>query len=413
MNQSSQQDVEAPASGPFALQKHLGTGGFAHTYKARVLDADLVEDYGTEVVAIKIPLNKKKERVLKKEVTLNAGLYMHIRDLQASNLVRYLGFESFRNQIVMVMEYVEGGNLRERLGSIGKQKPFPIDEALPIARGILRGIGAIHHEHVFHRDIKPENVLMDGATPKIADLGIARMLASNELASTTTGTIYYMSPEILSDEGASFTSDIWSFGVTLYEMTTGQLPFGKFGTAIGTMVDLIRRGTPIPPHAVCDDIPHELSEIVMRSLKKPPGERFQSVEEVLDAIDRFERGPDTKLERELAAIREAVAAPTHPGKAEERILGLLAKHPEEPRVYQCLGELYNRLDRHLEAIKTFKKGLRHAPENAVLCWDLALAYQRVGRRSSAVRRLEQALALGLDTSLRRHAEMLLKALKGT
>ena len=411
MNQLQEQGAELPESGPFALLKHLGTGGFAHTYKARVLDGDLIEDYGTDVVAIKIPLNKKKEHVLKKEVTLNAGLYMHIRDLQASNLVRYLGFESFQNQIVMVMEYVEG-NLRDRMGSVGKQRRLDLDESLPIAKGILRGIGAIHREHVFHRDIKPENVLMDGTNPKVADLGIARMLESNELASTTTGTIYYMSPEILSDEGASFTSDIWSFGVTFYEMLTGRLPFGRFGTAIGTMVDLIRRDAPIAPHAVCDHIPYELSQIVMRTLKKPPAERFQTVDEVLAALEVFERGPDQKLERELAAIREAVTAPMRTGSAEKRLLDLLTTHPEEPRVYQCLGELYNRLDRHAEAIRVFKKGLHRAPEDALLCWDLALAYQRVGRRSSAVRRLEQALQLGLDTSLRRHAEMLLRALKG-
>src|SRR6185295_17677035 len=100
----------------------------------------------------------------------------------------------FRNQIVMAMEYISGGSLRNVIGIDKKQKRLPVEDAVRIAIGVLDGLAVIHREHVFHRDIKPENILMDGKTPKIADLGISRMLGTNELASTTTGTLYYMSP---------------------------------------------------------------------------------------------------------------------------------------------------------------------------------------------------------------------------
>ena len=181
---------------PFELLELLGTGGFAHTYRARVIDEDLASDYGTDIVAIKIPLNAKKGKILHHELELNAGIYLRIKNLDLTNIVRYLGFEIFRGQIVMAMEFVPQGSLRKLLGGPRKLKPLPTDQAVNIAIGTLNGLSVIHRERVFHRDIKPENILMCGDTPKIADLGISRMLASNELASSTAGTIYYMSPEI-------------------------------------------------------------------------------------------------------------------------------------------------------------------------------------------------------------------------
>jgi serine/threonine protein kinase len=167
-------------SEPFELLKPLGSGGFAHTYKARVLDEDLARDWGCDIVAIKVPLGRKQEHVLTKEVEMNGLLHLRLRELQAANLVSYLGFCVFRGQIVMAMQYVAGGSLRGLIGSVGAQKPLPLDQAVEITEGILAGLAAIHRERIFHRDIKPENILMDGRVPKISDLGISRMLDSNE-----------------------------------------------------------------------------------------------------------------------------------------------------------------------------------------------------------------------------------------
>jgi serine/threonine protein kinase len=193
------------------------------------LTRQLREDFGADIVALKIP-HKDKERALRREVEMQAVLHLRLKDIQAVNIVRYLGFAVFRGKMVMAMEFVEHGSLRDKLGKIGLQKRLPIEEALKIAEGALKGLAAIHQEHVFHRDIKPENILMSGHPPKVTDFGISRMLDANELASTTSGTIFYMSPEILGPEGASFTSDIWSVGATLYEMVTGKLPFWGLDT---------------------------------------------------------------------------------------------------------------------------------------------------------------------------------------
>lgn len=146
---------------------------------------------------------------MRKDFEINATLHVRLKPLRSVNLVRYLGVEIFRGQLVMAMEYVHHGSLRKKLGPLGSQKRLDISEAVEITEGILSGVAVIHQEHIIHRDIKPENILMDERTPKVADFGISRMLESNELASTTTGTLYYMSPEILGDAGADFRSAIY------------------------------------------------------------------------------------------------------------------------------------------------------------------------------------------------------------
>ena len=397
---------------PFERIRLLGTGGFARTWQVRVIDDDLREEFGTDEVAIKSPLSKEKERTLKHELELNAVLHQRVKKLHALNIARYLGFTVFDRKIVMVMEYCSGGSLRARIGKIGFQKPMPATDAVRIVKGVLNGLASIHREHIFHRDIKPENILFDGDVPKVADLGISRMLEANDFASTAMGTFPYMSPEILGPEGASFPSDIWSLGVTLYEMVTGRLPFGDKTTPIKTMVHLICSEAHVPAYKVREDVPRELSAIIDHSLHKDPSNRYGTAEQMFEALCRFERGEDAGPDRKITMLLDSLRSQGCTDSVEEQLRQLAVKHPQEPKVYQALGEFYNRCMRHSEAISTFKKGLQLSPDNALLYWDMAMAYQSMRKRVDAARCLERAIALGLDPSFQRHAAALLMALRG-
>ena len=395
---------------PFERLGELGTGGFATTWKARVLDEELIEEWGTDVVALKIP-HKDKERVLHKELEMNALLHMRLKDLQAANLVRYLGFCVYQGRIVMAMQYVSGGSLRDHIGPIGRQKPLPLEEAVDIAEAVLCGLEAIHREHIFHRDIKPENILLDGRIPKIADLGISRMLDSKELASTTTGTLFYMSPEILSQEGASFTADLWSLAVTLYEMVTGRLPLGGLGIPLGAMVNIILNAEITPPREHRPEIPEELESIILRALRREPADRFGSADEMMQHLRAWREGESDSVDAELEAARALLSSMEPAPDAEDKLKDLLDRFPDEPKAFQYLGEYYNRCQRYGDAIVIFEQGLSRVPDSALLHWDLALAYQKKGQKEEARRNIEQAMSLGLDASLQRHAAMMLKILQ--
>lgn len=401
----------------FRLVRCLGRGGFAQTYLAKVLSADLIHEYGCEMVAIKIPLDERKERALRGEVAVLEAMNLRLATQETTNLVRYLGFSVYDDQVVLVMEYVAGGSLRDRLGDPPKEsappkRPMPIAQTIAIARGILSGLCVIHGQQIFHRDIKPENILMDGDTPRITDFGIARMLAPDDVASTTIGTLHYLSPEILCQGGASFPADVWAVGVTLYEMVAGRLPFGSWDTPQAVVCDRIR-GTDPPPPSRISGAPGDLDAIILRALDRDPQRRPTSAQ-MLEAL-RTGRAPaaaEEDLEAPIKALSDAAAAGQPPEEVLARARELAAKHPSSARAQAALGQLCNRYLHHAEAVAAFTRAVECDPSDALLRLDLAVALQATGQPAKAVPHLQKALELGLDGSRRRTAESLLRVLGG-
>ena len=350
----------------FELLEELGKGGFATTYRARVIDPELREEFGAEEVALKIPLNKQKERVLRRELELNAGIHMRLKGLHSVNLVRYLGFLSFQNQIVMVMEYVRQGSLRSLIGPIGRQRAMPIGEAIRIADQVLQGLTVIHNENVLHRDIKPENILMQDQTPKIADFGISRMLDAQQVALSVAGTVVYMPPEILSAKGGGFAADLWSLSVTTYEMLAGRLPFGDAHTPLRPLIDLICA----TPHQAIrmhrPEVPPAVEDVLNRGLHKDPHARFASATEMREALSRAMQPVTGSLVAEIDEIRELMRSIATTDLAVKRCRDLIARYGNDYRAHQCLGELHARRQHYMEAVDAFKKGVELAPTEALL-----------------------------------------------
>ncbi|MDD5017784.1 MAG: protein kinase [Eubacteriales bacterium] len=400
----------------FRLIHSLGFGAFAQTWRASVIDKDLAKKWGVDEVAIKIPLDKDKEKALIDEIKLNGALYMKLTEMESKNIIRFISFDKFDDWIVMVMEYAENGSLRDMIGKAGRGRTMKPDKAVGIIRGILEGLSVIHNNYIIHRDIKPENILMVGEIPKISDLSVGRILRPNEMASTTTGTIFYMAPEVLHTdyEGvyASYNADIWSVGITLYEMLFGRYPFGVNEVMpVGDIVKKLANRNNVLEFPRNDKIPPELEKIIVKSLQRNPNERYEHVEEILEDINRLSSPDKEEIEKAIAQIHQLVDKAVQPDQAEAQFKEILKDCPDSSRIYLNIGEFFNKCGSYDKAIDSFKKGLEIDPGSAILHWGHAMACHKKKNNVSAVKSIQKALDCGLEPSLERYAKLLMETLK--
>ncbi len=239
-------------------------------------------------------------------------------NLHHANVVTLYGFEPYGESYCMIMEYVEGKTLADLVHSFG---PLPAHIVLMIAKQVLEGLGAAHNQGVVHRDLKPSNIILTaGGIAKVMDFGIAKVEGGKSLTATgaLVGTVNYMSPEQVRGEAVDSRSDLYSFGVILFELLTGQVPF-KEESDFSIMLHHVQTPPP-PPTQLLPDIPSELEDIVLRCLNKPPERRFQSAGDILGALDAFEE-QDRALGRGALYTRKVLANwvfPTVPPASSDR-----------------------------------------------------------------------------------------------
>ncbi|MFC2597784.1 MAG: protein kinase, partial [Actinomyces massiliensis] len=179
----------------------------------------------------------------------------------------------------LIMEYVEGPNLRDLMAA----GPLSVREALGLTAQILRPLGAAHRAGLVHRDIKPENVLLpaDGSVAKVADFGLAR--AVTEVTQTTTGnvlgTVAYLAPELITSGSSSPCADVFSVGVIIYELLTGEQPFIA-DSPIQIAFRNVHEDIP-PPSALAPDLPADVDELVSAMTRRDPKQRPQHADEAL------------------------------------------------------------------------------------------------------------------------------------
>jgi len=276
----------------YRIIENLGIGGMGVVFKAIHIKLDKL--FALKMIAPGLAMN---ENFIKRFQTEAKAL----AKFEDPNIVRIYDLRSESDQWFIVMEYVDGFNL---LDIIRKDGAFPLQNALAMLKQILTAMGHAHKAGIIHRDLKPNNVMIttDGKV-KITDFGLAKDQTSmtTTLSITSGGTLYYMSPEHV--RGFQFTdkrSDIYSIGMTFYEMITGTVPFKNMDSDFDIRESIIRKETK-KPTTFNPKIPPDLETIVMKSIAKEPDDRYQSTEEMLKAVLKFE-AQDPNIDSEFALV---------------------------------------------------------------------------------------------------------------
>lgn len=310
----------------FEIHDLLGRGGMGEVYRATDMQTG-------ETVAVKA-LNPE---ILKSDPTLLERFVREgeaLRQLNHPNIVHMISAVEEGGRHYLTMEFVEGGSLRDLLNSCGS---LPANDAIKIGLEVADALTRAHHLKIIHRDLKPANVLLakDG-TPRLADFGIAYIEDSSQLTQSGVliGTVDYLSPEVCQGDPPNELSDIWAFGVLLFEMLSGKLPFeGKNLTA--KITSILTQHVPDLSH-LAPNAPDALVDLIYRMLEKDPQQRIPSVRMVGAELESIQKG----RERAGKVTSKLATSPELPAFLEEGV------DVEQPVFVTREGELAQ-LDRFL------------------------------------------------------------------
>ncbi len=256
----------------YKILDHLGTGGMATVW----LGYDTILDRKVAIKTFKIDANdegavKRFNREAKAVTSLSHPNIVSIYDVENEGDFYYL-----------ILEYVEGMTLKDYMI---KNPRIPIETIVHIAKQIAAGLSHAHQNGIIHRDIKPQNILMDeNLTCKITDFGIARAYGDTTLTQTNQmlGTVYYLSPEQARGNVATAQSDIYSLGILIFEMITGQIPF-KGESAVAIALKHLQEELPeIDKYR--ENVPQSVKNIVLQATMKNPNERYISSKELFNDL---------------------------------------------------------------------------------------------------------------------------------
>jgi tetratricopeptide (TPR) repeat protein len=363
----------------FVVESVLGEGGFGRVYKAHDIKLG-------RTVALKFltrTFHSRSVDLFKREAKALAALSKH------ANIVTIYSWGEYHNSFYIALEYVptDLSKLIDRC-----PQGVPLSQALDLAEQCSDAIAFAHSHGILHRDIKPQNILLDQAdrVAKIADFGLTSILGAADKSVTreAMGTPPYMSPEQANEQGADGRSDVFSLGVTLYEMLCGDRPFG--GGSAREIMERVRRCEYVPLRKRSRDIPPSVAAIVERAMNRDPEQRFPGAADMRDAIrearqklDINARPPTTLPRHQTVDVKVVFArhrklfAGIAAAAALTLVTGMLALMPG--MVSEALAEGNDALEdaRFQEAEEAFRDVLETNPGAAEAYYGLgyALLYQ--------------------------------------
>jgi serine/threonine-protein kinase len=310
----------------YLIQKKIGAGGMADVYLAE--DQDLGRKVALKLLNDRHANDEQFVERFRREAQNAAGL-------SHPNIVSIFERGQAEGTYYIAMEYLSGYTLKELITRNG---PPPIPVAIDYARQILSALGFAHRHGIVHRDIKPHNIVVsEKGHLKVTDFGIARSGASQMTeAGSIVGTAQYLSPEQARGGAVDPRSDLYSLGIVLYELLTGDVPFTGEAPVEIAMKHLT--AIPEPPSVRRPGVPHELDAVVMRALAKDPEQRYDSADEMDEDLARIARGGGVSQRTEDAMTQVMTAV--EPG-AETMIVRPGGPVLPAPPSYRAPAGLYN------------------------------------------------------------------------
>jgi predicted ATPase/pimeloyl-ACP methyl ester carboxylesterase/DNA-binding SARP family transcriptional activator/tRNA A-37 threonylcarbamoyl transferase component Bud32 len=279
----------------FVIQEILAVGGHGEVF----LGQDQLTEKAVVIKRLKPELMTKNPDFVTRFVREGEIL----RQLNHPNVVQMLAAYEEGGEYYIVMEYVPGGTLRDLLD---KTPQLPLDQVLDIGLELADALGRAHHLNVIHRDIKPDNVLLaDDGTPRLTDFGMARLVQENTNLTrpgAILGSPAYMSPEALRSETLDARSDIWAFGVLLFEMLAGFHPYDE-PRVTAVLLKILNEPTP-NLQAFCPDAPPALISLVQRMLVKERKARIASMRQVAASLEAIRDGLTTGRDDDYRSSQE-------------------------------------------------------------------------------------------------------------
>jgi hypothetical protein len=285
--------------GDYQIIGILGAGGMGRVYKVRNTISDRIE--AMKVLLPDLATAPELADRFMREIKVQASL-------EHPNIAALHTAVRVENQLLMLMEYLEGVTLEQRL----QQGRLAVGEAVDYMRQVLAALDYAHQRGVIHRDIKPANMMVaGGGTLKLMDFGIAKAAGDQRLTmtGTTMGSLYYMSPEQI--KGASdldARADLYSVGVSLYELVTGRRPFD--GDSQFAIMSAHLEKDPVPPVSIDPSLPESLNDLILMSVAKDPNQRFQTAGAFRNALGGFAAAAAQTAT--LAAAAPVATAPPPP-----------------------------------------------------------------------------------------------------